>query len=669
MNIPLKGRSDSKEQVLVPYDAPRPVAVHQGLYVNKRGNFSLIDAWDVLQRRWILASSIFAAVLAIGLTCLIKLQAPIYRAEATIFVPPEGRDAASQITFVNQQILILLHYQTLSETIHRLHDQGVNWQTGLESEQQAVKHLLASLDVEPIPNSYEISVAAMTSGPREAALIANTIAQTYLDEQSQPGTAGHVDRVTRLNLEKANLTKELADLLAQNGAVSETLQVVDLPKALALPGDQALIELRKAGAAAHLKRVEAEVKLSQAELTATLDAQRIVSGDPATRAVMARLIERKIELLQATKGMLPSHPVRKAAERELASIETQLTQGPDNEVPKLASNLMAGLRSEVEQTRKVENRINRDIANLTSRIPSFTDTLAKGDAIRADIARIQERLMGIQSEIDSIAVQSASGDTIRIFSFAVPPNKPLRMRTVESIFAIFVAALVMAVVIPLALHLMDPRIHDASTIEAVLGFPAIGIHLRSTEKTSSFAGEHLRRLVKTIEQHIRSGSRSILLAGLKESVPAALIVDIGRMLTKLGINVIVTDGRSQISKDGQSPSGLISDGSANARPLGGVEVLIFDAPALLFSSEAERLAAEASATLLVVQAGKNTKEDLLRAARTLDRIKAPAVGVILDNVRVERAGRLLRSDLKQYLHIQGHLEHFPQKAKADASSR
>jgi uncharacterized protein involved in exopolysaccharide biosynthesis len=663
----LKGRSESTERVLVQYDAPRPVAVPRALYANKPRNFALIDAWDTLQRRWILASSLFATVLAIGLTCLMSLQVPVYRAEATIFVPPDGRDPAAQMTFVNQQILILLHYQTLSEVIHRLQDQGVNWRTARESEQEAVNRLLASLDIEPIPNSYEISVAAITRSPREAALIANTIAQTYLDEQSQPGTAGHVDRVTQLNIEKANLTKELGDLLAQNGSISATLQASDLPKALALPGDQALIELRKAAVAAHFKRVEAEVKLSQAQLTVTLDAQRIVNGDPATRAVMAGLIERKIELLQATRGMLPSHPVRKAAERELASIETQLAQGPNNEIPKMASELLARLRSDVEQTTQVENRINRDIRNLTSQIPSFAENLAKSDALRADVARVQDRLMRIQGEMDSIAVQTASGDSVRIFSFAVPPNKPLRTRIVETIFAVFVVALVIAFLVPWTLDKTDPRIHDASTIEAVLGFPAIGIHLRATAETSLFAGEHLRKLVKTIGQHIQSGARSILLAGLKEPVPATLIADIVRTLTESGVKVIFIDGRSQISRDLKSPFGLIGDVNSNSRHPGGVEVVLCDAPALLLSSEAERLAAEASATLLVVQAGKNTKEDLLRAARTLDRIKVHAVGVILDNVEVERAGRVLRSDFKQYLPLQGNLGRFTYKA--DGGSR
>jgi hypothetical protein len=56
-----------------------------------------------------------------------------------------------------------------------------------------------------------------------------------------------------------------------------------------------------------------------------------------------------------------------------------------------------------------------------------------------------------------------------------------------------------------------------------------------------------------------------------------------------------------------------------------------------------------------VQAGTNTRPELVRGARLLERLNVPAVGVILQDVKVARAGRSLRRDLKEYMALQRQL--------------
>jgi Mrp family chromosome partitioning ATPase len=66
------------------------------------------------------------------------------------------------------------------------------------------------------------------------------------------------------------------------------------------------------------------------------------------------------------------------------------------------------------------------------------------------------------------------------------------------------------------------------------------------------------------------------------------------------------------------------------------------------SSDAELLATEADVTLIIAQAGKTTRKDLERAGRLLERLHVAGVGAILTNVRIERAGRLLRNELRDH---------------------
>jgi Mrp family chromosome partitioning ATPase len=78
------------------------------------------------------------------------------------------------------------------------------------------------------------------------------------------------------------------------------------------------------------------------------------------------------------------------------------------------------------------------------------------------------------------------------------------------------------------------------------------------------------------------------------------------------------------------------------------DVVLVSAPPLLLSSDAELLATEADVTLIIAQAGKTTRKDLERAGRLLERLHVAGVGAILTNVRIERAGRLLRNELRDH---------------------
>jgi Mrp family chromosome partitioning ATPase len=77
-------------------------------------------------------------------------------------------------------------------------------------------------------------------------------------------------------------------------------------------------------------------------------------------------------------------------------------------------------------------------------------------------------------------------------------------------------------------------------------------------------------------------------------------------------------------------------------------VVLISGPPLLLSSNAELLATEADITLIIAEAGKTISKDLERAGRLLERLHVAGVGAILTNVRVERAGRSLRSELRDY---------------------
>jgi succinoglycan biosynthesis transport protein ExoP len=68
----------------------------------------------------------------------------------------------------------------------------------------------------------------------------------------------------------------------------------------------------------------------------------------------------------------------------------------------------------------------------------------------------------------------------------------------------------------------------------------------------------------------------------------------------------------------------------------------------LFSADAELLIGTAGAALLVISAERVTKGEVRRAARVLERLAPPVVGVVLNRVRVYDRGEYYAEMLREY---------------------
>ena len=620
-----------------------------------------LDLRDTLRRRWPLACAIFLAVAGAGAWLGLATTKPVYEAETTIYVAPAigGEDSGAPESpypmLVNQQVMTILHYDTLSEAVRRLGEEDIHWKTPGETERHAVDRLRDSLQVQRVPNSYEIAIGMTGNGapntagdPRSMAAIVNIVAESFLDGGARRTASGRAERIGTLTRQKSGLEQDLRDKLAVRAKLSESLQVVNLDKTVELPDDAALTQMRQAMTEAFRKRIEAEEQLFAGQRTVPAEAERIVMADPANRAVAGNLLQRQFELKEHIEGMLPSHPLRKDAETELNAIDAELQKAPNELIPKLTAQLLEKLRADVDESHRVESDLHGEMEREAANIGSMSRQFAEAEGVNADIARLRDRVGRIQGQIEEIDLQGDAPGTMRVFSVAqVPPVTP--RSAPKKALGIALLALFLGIGVPVALDLTDSRIYGPAAIERTLGFPAVGMTIERDSQTEQFADEHLRRLVAGIERGIANGAKTIVLTGLKQSVPLALMGNISRLLGERGINAAVHTVRWKADSQATPPQiGLISSVISPGVDRNGSDVVLIDAPALLLSADAERVAAEADITLMIVQAGKNTRPDLVRGARLLERLDAPAVGVILQGVRVDRAGSSLIRELNEY---------------------
>jgi Mrp family chromosome partitioning ATPase len=78
------------------------------------------------------------------------------------------------------------------------------------------------------------------------------------------------------------------------------------------------------------------------------------------------------------------------------------------------------------------------------------------------------------------------------------------------------------------------------------------------------------------------------------------------------------------------------------------DVILIDAGPLPISAHTEYLSRIVDVTVLVVQSSVTTKQELDRAARLLERLNVSGVAIVLNKVRMERADRAMKKELRSY---------------------
>ena len=182
-------------------------------------------------------------------------------------------------------------------------------------------------------------------------------------------------------------------------------------------------------------------------------------------------------------------------------------------------------------------------------------------------------------------------------------------------------------------HRADPRVYIASDVEQLLSFPPMAQLPDFSEVAHEVTEEHLLRLASGIDLGCRDrGFRRYLLTGTGPEVGVtALATRLKQLLETMGRAVVVMDG------------------AENLNGAGGIqgEIILVDAAPLADSEETERLVQSAHCTIVVIESGVTTRAQLRTVVNILQRVKAPAVGFVLNRVRLATADPEFRRSIRE----------------------
>jgi succinoglycan biosynthesis transport protein ExoP len=256
--------------------------------------------------------------------------------------------------------------------------------------------------------------------------------------------------------------------------------------------------------------------------------------------------------------------------------------------------------------------------------------------------------------------------------------------------ALLLISFVCAAAVPVGIDFFDSRLHTVEDIERVVGFHPIGVLLDTDEFSDEVAEEYYFRLAAGIDNAVRNaGARSFLFTSPSRGAGTSTVVK--RLSQELrGLNLRTRTIRAAGSGGLNGPlrrafsgtellldelndsddvrpvplkaraafssPGLRMEGdappanSAAARALQdaivGYDVVLIDSNPMPISANTEYLARLVDAIVLVVKAGTTTRQELHRAARLLERLEVAGVAVVLNKIRLGRADRDLKRELR-----------------------
>ena len=659
-----------------------------------------LDYWRVIRVRLGLVILVFLlVVIAAGVVTYLLPRK--YNSFVTIEVEPEmtavrifeNRTAAQQPIndpkFTQTQFQIITRKGVLYPVIDRL-DLQKKWGSNGEPlpKEIADKRLLGMISLQEIRNTNLIQIDVYSTDPQEAALLANTIADVYMEQriaEQQSIVSKGLDQMlddvkkqedavsqayreaSRLRTE-SNIVDPNPDSLDNSGRVEDSSVMSNQEKVNDIKSQVATLQSR----VAQLDRLKSE------------DLMRVAGqlnlNDP--------IIEQKLPLYQSAlaarakmlnSGLGVNHPDVKAAQAEIDTIEGQLRK----QIESIRRGLATQLAIAQDSLKAMESNLtNSQTEQQTKKTASarYLDAKYKYIEERQLLEAAKSRLNSESMELTMPRNAAFVRDPAEPSLFPSKPNVPLNM-------ALGVAAgLVLAISLAFFVEYLDTSVKTIDEVEKYVDLPVLAVipqHIKllpsaGDDTADSEAYRILKTNVDFNRKKLNASTLGIVSGGAQEgksttacnlatswarSGQRILVVDADMrrpsqhrlfgMENRLGLgnylkgevaldNVIYPTSVSNLCLTPAGSAGtdvvsLLHSETMEHFVEGAKErfdIVIFDSPPILGVSDASLIASMVDCSIVVVQHRRFPRSMLLRVKKAIQNVGGKILGVVLNNVNV-----------------------------------
>ncbi|NBQ64119.1 MAG: polysaccharide biosynthesis tyrosine autokinase [Verrucomicrobia bacterium] len=666
--------------------------------------FHVNDLWRVLKNRWPTSITILVLVMGTG-GVVTKLQPKIYESSAVLRVEKENRDLqvfqsnleGFDPVFFQTEFEIIQSKKVLYPVIEKLGIaarlcQEMELPEGSITDDQAFQIFRKTkLQVQPFRNTKLIEVVCQSTRPDEAALYANTIADSY-EEVRRSEITGRSDAGLKALANEVERQKEIVTAAtARVEKLRKDLKIDELPGSTAMvqsttfadqeiqkKGEQ-LSELR-ADMISRKVRLEKVADLSIEQLESTLPALNL--EDPTTASTKQQYLDALQQVAQMQKlGYGKKHPEMQAAVRAAGERRDQLNK------------LIAGIRRALEidltvSQAKVET-MEKELQVLREKLrEDRTDRLAPYNEARRDLETQNQLLEVITARYRQQSVESKiETRPVQIVNRAEPAVRPVKPSLKLNLALSLLVGLVLGISLAFFIEYLDTSIKTMDDVERYLGLSVLAVipkgakFLTLDDPNSRFAEGYRILCAKLNLTGARDSARSItVLSGGPGEGKSTTAFNLAWVCAQSGMKVLMIDGdirrpsmqravgventlglgeflAGQASLDeliqGTNVPNMevLTAGSLGPEDLGGFsrarfgslleicrpnyDVIVVDSPPVLGISDASVISQEVDVTLLLIQHRRYPRNVSQRAKRVIDEVGGKLFGVILNNVNIK----------------------------------
>ena len=665
----------------------------------KPGMLSKINIGRSLKSHAFIATAVALATVGLGAAVLSRRTA-FYEATSVIYVAPtfpatlttDHEQDRPYDSYIEEQAHTITRFDVIADALHRLKP-GM-WQYPGESDESAVERLQQSLTAKRDGSTYQVEITLGGYQPQDLAEVVNTVTNTFLDKTKSEEFYGRDERLAALRQARAEVQKELDDRLREQAQLSQSLGVAVISDDSSDQMDTQVMGLQADLSKARTERIQAEANLSALENqqpgapNRALDAaaDEIIASDTGLAALKTSLSQKRALLLDQLAGLTPNHPLRKTTEEQLADIEVSLQQMQANLRRQASINLEQKLRTEVRRAQTVESQLFSNLQSSTHQATSAAPSFQRAEVLKAEIAALQARYETLDERTRNLELESSSPGSVHMFSPARTPKTPLPSKAKKLGPLLVPVALLLGVLSAVLIDFFDPRIYSGVDIERILGFTPIGIIFDNREVALQVFDESSLRMAAGIDQAARTaGVRTIVVTSVHPGAGTTSIVEnLGSTLAKLGRKTLAIDAsgakppvayvtvslaRSAAGERGlhrtpdielQSAHVITEPFTPKLTPLTSFmdqafrevtneyDIVLIDATPIMISAETEYLARFADVTILVSEAGRTTKPQLVRCARLLERLQVQGIAAIINKVSLHRTDKAAQEDVRLF---------------------
>ena len=340
---------------------------------------------------------------------------------------------------------------------------------------------------------------------------------------------------------------------------------------------------------------------------------------------------------------------------------------------KAAEQIEQTLKTDLERTSGVENRLNGQLAQLTRAAGSATPRLQRANDLATDIARLQARFTTVDEQFRNLTIDNAAPGAVYLSAPAIAPLHADRKKIYRNALIVLLAGIIFALGAALIAHNLDPRIYIAADVERVLGFAPMALLPDLYEVGTGVAEEYTLRLAAAVEHaHQQGHLNSCIFTGVAPGAGATTVSRrVSNMLQAMGRSTALVDAVGMAPEEDVDPgSDLLhmprgSRSTALLQQMTGANretIVVTDTAPLPISGETEYLARFVDSAIVVIESGTTTKAQLREVAQTLERLDVAAVGFVLNRITMAKGNAAFRQSVHAVeKHLKAQARSFDRK--------